>query len=166
MVHYSEPYVGYLGQFSAALLPRHATGNPEEMTTWEWNMKPVAAGPFVVTDWRSGESITMERNANYYEEGKPYLDKLIFRIIPEAASQTALMKQGEAQVHLWPGEDKVDYDAVMAGSAAQQLVPGVWNMAIDFNLSKPGDDDPFGFRAPPHIGRYPCAAGDFPCHRL
>ena len=152
IVHYSEPYVGYLGQFSAALLPRHATGNPEEMTTWAWNMKPVAAGPFVVTDWRSGESITMERNANYYEEGKPYLDKLIFRIIPEAASQTALVKQGEAQVHLWPGEDKVEYDALMAGSAAQQLVPGVWNLAIDFNLSKPGDDDPSASAPHPILG--------------
>ena len=152
VVQYSEPFVGYLGQFSAALLPRHATGNPEDMATWEWNMKPVAAGPFVVTDWRSGESISMERNPNYYEEGKPYLDNLVFRIIPEAASQTALMKQGEAQVHLWPGEDKVDYDAVMAGTAAQQLVPGVWNMAIDFNLSRPGDDDPSGSEPHPILG--------------
>ena len=152
VVQYSEPFVGYLGQFSAGLLPRHATGDPEEMTTWAWNMKPVTAGPFVVTDWRSGESITMERNANYYEEGKPYLDSLIFRIIPEAASQTALMKQGEAQVHLWPGEDKVDYDAVMAGTAAQQLVPGVWNMAIDFNLSRPGDDDPSASEPHPILG--------------
>jgi len=152
VVHYSEPYVGYLGQFSAALLPRHATGNPEEMMTWDWNMKPVAAGPFVVTDWRSGESITMERNPNYYEEGKPYLDQLVFRIIPEAASQTALMKQGEAHVHLWPGEDKVDYDAVMGGIAEQVLVPGVWNLAIDFNLSKPGDDDPSASAPHPILG--------------
>src|SRR5574339_765032 len=152
VVHYSEPFVGYLGQFSAALLPRHATGAPEEMTTWEWNMKPVVAGPFVVTDWRSGESISMERNLNYYEEGKPYLDQLVLRIIPEAASQTALMKQGEAQVHLWPGEDKVDYDAFMGGVAEQVLVPGIWNMAIDFNLSKPGDDDPSASAPHPILG--------------
>jgi peptide/nickel transport system substrate-binding protein len=152
IVHYSEPYVGYLGQFSAALLPRHATGNPEEMTTWDYNMNPVVGGPFVVTDWRSGESITMERNENYYEEGKPYLDRLVFRIIPEAASQTALMKQGEAHVHLWPGEDKVDYDAIMEGTAAQQLVPGIWNMAIDFNLSRPGDDDPSASEPHPILG--------------
>jgi len=152
IVHYSEPYVGYLGQFSAALLPRHATGKPEEMTTWAWNMKPVVAGPFVVTDWRSGESITMERNVNYYEEGKPYLDKLVFRIIPEPAAQTALMKQGEAHVHLWPSEDKVDYDSVLAGAAEQILAPGIWNMAIDFNLSKPGDDDPSASAPHPILG--------------
>lgn len=152
VIHYSEPYVGYLGQFSAALLPRHATGNPEEMMTWEYNMKPVVAGPFVVSDWRSGESITMQRNPNYYEAGKPYLDTLVFRIVPEPASQTALMKQGEAHVHLWPGEDKADYDTVMAGTAAQVLVPGIWNMVIDFNLSKPGDDDTSASAPHPILG--------------
>lgn len=152
VVHYSEPYVGYLGQFSAAVLPRHATGKPEEMTKWAYNMKPVAAGPFVVSDWRSGESITMERNPNYYEAGKPHLDKLVFRIVPEAASQTALMIQGEAQVHLWPGEDKVDYDKALNGSGEQVLVPGIWNLAIDFNLSKPGDKDPSASAPHPILG--------------
>jgi len=152
VAHYSQPFVGYLGQFSAGLLPRHATGKPEEMMTWAWNMKPVSAGPFMVTEWRSGESITMERNPNYYEEGKPHLDKLVFRIVPEPASQTALMKQGEAHVHLWPGEDKVDYDTVMAGTAEQVLVPGIWNVAIDFNLSKPGDSDPSASEPHPILG--------------
>ena len=151
VVQYSEPYVDYLGQFST-LLPRHATGAPEEMTTWEWNMKPVVAGPFVVIDWRSGESITMERNPNYYEAGKPYLDKLIFRIAPEPAAQTALMVSGEAQVHLWPSEDKADYDPLMNGKAEQVLVPGLWNMAMDFNLSKPGDDDPSASAPHPILG--------------
>ena len=152
IVQYSEPFVGYLGQFSAAVLPRHATGAPEEMTNWKYNMKPVVAGPFVVTDWRSGESITMDRNPNYYEEGKPYLDQLVFRIVPEPAAQTALVKQGEAHVHLWPGEEKAEYDSLMAGTASQVLVPGIWNMTIDFNLSKPGDDDPSASEPHPILG--------------
>lgn len=152
VVHYKEPFVGYLGQFSAAVLPRHATGKPEEMTKWDWNMKPVVAGPFVVKDWQSGQSITMERNPNYYEEGKPHLDKLVFRIVPEPAAQTALMKQGEAQVHLWPGEDKTPYDQALNGTAEQVLVPGIWNMTIDFNLSKPNDKDPSASAPHPILG--------------
>jgi peptide/nickel transport system substrate-binding protein len=55
-------------------------------------------------------------------------------------------------VHLWPGEDKVEYDSLMEGTAAQQLVPGVWNMAIDFNLSRPGDDDPSASEPHPILG--------------
>jgi len=152
IVKYSEPFVGYVGQFAAALLPRHATGDPARMGEWEWNRQPVGAGPFIVTEWKSGESITLDRNPNYYEDGKPYLDKLIFRIIPEPAAQTAVMKQGDAHVQLWPGEDKADWDKLMDGKAAQQLVPGIWNMAIDFNLSKPGDKDPSAAEPHPILG--------------
>ncbi len=152
VVKYAQPFTGYLSQFAAGLLPKHASGAAEAMASWDWNRRPVAAGPFVVTEWKSGESITLDRNPNYYEAGKPYLDRLIFRIIPEPAAQSAVMKQGDAQVHLWPGEDKADYDALMAGQAAQQLVPGIWNMAIDFNLSRPGDDDPGAGAPHPILG--------------
>ncbi len=152
IIHYAEPFVGYMGQFAAGVLPRHATGQPEEMGNWAWNRQPVGAGPFIVTEWKSGESLTLERNPNYFESGKPYLDKLIFRIIPEPSAQTAVMKQGEAQVHLWPGEGAAEYDQLMSGAAKQVLVPGIWNMAIDFNLSRPGDNDPSGADPHPMLG--------------
>ena len=80
---YSEPYPGYLDQFAYGLFPRHATGAPEEMTSWEWNRAPVTAGPFIVSNWASGESITLTRNPNYFEEGKPYLDSIVFAIVPD-----------------------------------------------------------------------------------
>lgn len=152
VVKYSTPSPGYLSQFAYGLLPRHATGAPADMANWEWNRKPVGAGPFILADWKSGESITLERNPNYFEPGKPYLDKLIFRTIPEAAAQTAIMLQGDAQVHLWPGEDQADYDALLAGKAKQVLVPGIWNMAIDFNLSQPFDKDPSAGAPHPILG--------------
>ncbi len=152
VVKYSTPSPGYLSQFAYGLLPRHATGAPADMANWEWNRKPVGAGPFILADWKSGESITLERNPNYFEPGKPYLDKLIFRVIPEAAAQTALMLQGDGQVHLWPGEDQADYDALLAGKAKQVLVPGIWNMAIDFNLSQPFDKDPSADAPHPILG--------------
>ena len=143
VVKYSSPYAGYLAQFAYGLLPRHATGKPEEMASWAWNRKPVGACPFMVTEWASGESITLERNPHYYQAGKPQLDKLIFRIVPEPAAQLALMMQGDAQVQLWPGVDDVaEYAKIVGNKAKEVLVPGVWNMAIDFNLSKPFDKDP------------------------
>jgi peptide/nickel transport system substrate-binding protein len=139
---YSTPYPGYIDQFSYGLFPRHATGKADDMTNWEWNRNPVGAGPFMVSDWKSGESITLTRNPNYFEAGKPYLDSLVFRIVPEPAAQTAMMMNGEAQFQLWPGEFKEDYDKLLAGKASQHLIPGIWNMAIDFNLSAPFDGDP------------------------
>lgn len=149
---YSEPYPGYLDQFAYGLFPRHATGAPEEMSSWDWNRAPVTAGPFILSNWESGVSITLTRNPYYFEEGKPYLDSIVFAIVPEPAAQTAMMMNGEAQVHLWPGEFKADYDSMLAGKAQQYLIPGIWNMAIDFNLSAPFDGDPSAAAPHPILG--------------
>jgi len=145
---YASPYPGYLDQFAYGLFPRHATGEVTDMPDWEWNKNPVGAGPFVLSSWESGQSITLTRNPNYFETGKPYLDSIVFRIVPEPAAQTAMMLQGDAQVHLWPGEVKTQYDELLKGKATQVLVPGIWNTAIDFNLSAPFDGDPGP--TPPH----------------
>ena len=149
---YSEAYPGYLDQFAYGLFPRHATGKPEEMASWEWNRKPVVAGPLVLSNWESGKSLSFTRNPNYYEAGKPYLDEIVFEIVPEPAAQTAMMLNGEAQMQLWPGEFKADYDTLLTGKAQQYLIPGIWNMAIDFNLSAPFDGDPTASAPHPILG--------------
>lgn len=145
---YSEPSIGYLSQFMYGIMPRHATGATADMKTWDWNRSPVSAGPFVVTEWNSGESIVMDRNPNYYLEGQPYIDRLIFRIVPDPGAQLAMMAQGEGTVQLWPGENKDVYDAQMNGNAAMQETPGQWNMALYYNLSAPYDGDEGA--EPPH----------------
>jgi hypothetical protein len=40
---------------------------------------------------------------NYYLEGQPYLDTLIFRIVPEPAAQLALMMEGVRRLWRVPG---------------------------------------------------------------
>ncbi len=149
---YSSSYPGYLDQFAYGLFPRHATGEPADMSNWEWNRNPVGAGPFILSNWASGESVTFTRNPNYFEAGKPYLDSLVFSIVPEPAAQTAMMLNSEAQFQLWPGEFKADYDELLKGKATQHLIPGIWNMAIDFNLSAPFDGDPSAATPHPILG--------------
>ncbi|HNF35644.1 MAG TPA: peptide ABC transporter substrate-binding protein [Anaerolineales bacterium] len=149
---YSEPYPGYLDQFAYGLFPRHATGKPEEMSAWAWNSKPVVAGPFILSNWESGKRLSFTRNPNYYEAGKPYLDEVVFEVVPEPAAQTAMMLNGEAQMQLWPSEFKADYDTLLTGKAQQYLIPGIWNMAIDFNLSAPFDGDPTASAPHPILG--------------
>jgi peptide/nickel transport system substrate-binding protein len=149
VVTYSEVNNAYPMQFAAGLFPCHAIGEPEAMTSWDWNRRPVAAGPFVVTEWAAGDNIIMDRNPYYYEEDKPYLDRLIFRVIPDPGAQMAVMIQGDGDVHLWPGSDSAEiYDAQVREVASLQEIPGPWNMAIRFNLSQPFDGDPGP--EPPH----------------
>lgn len=152
IVTYKTPYPSYQTQFTYAIFPRHATGEPADMANWEWNRNPVAAGPYIVKEWKAGDSIILEPNPNYYEEGKPYIERLIFKIIPEPAAQTAMMSQGDGDVHLWPGEPTEEYNQLVGDKAKLVTVPGIWNMAIDFNLSKPGDKDPSAKDPHPILG--------------
>lgn len=148
VVHYREMNQGYLQQFMAGLLPRHATGAPQEMLNWAWNLQPVGAGPYTLQSRVPGESLVMVRNPYYYLPDRPYIDRLIFQVVPDPGEQLALMASGAAEVQLLPEETKVVYDELMAGVATLQETPGQWNMALRFNLSRPDDDDPGPL--PPH----------------
>jgi peptide/nickel transport system substrate-binding protein len=46
---------------------------------------PVGTGPFVFKSWMSGQQIVVERNPGYWEPGKPYLDRIAFMLISNAA---------------------------------------------------------------------------------
>ena len=148
IVHYKKINQAYLQQFMYGLLPRHATGLASDMLNWAWNRKPISAGPFVVSEWLVGDSIVMKRNPHYYFAGQPHLDQLTFKIVADPAAQIKLMAEGEAHVQLWPGETKAVYDQRADKIASLQEIPGPWNMALHFNLSRPLDDNPGPL--PPH----------------
>jgi peptide/nickel transport system substrate-binding protein len=87
------------GNGMAFVFPRNA-GKPEEMKTWAFNRKPIGTGPFKVDEFVTGDHITLSKNTNYWQPGKPYLDKVIVRIVPSSEVGKQLMKNGEADV-MW-----------------------------------------------------------------
>jgi len=63
---------------------------------------PVGTGPYKLADWRTGQEITLARNADYAwppalfaNRGAPYFDELRYRVIPDPASQLAAFQAGE-----------------------------------------------------------------------
>jgi|GEM_PF-6176223 len=48
------------------------------------NNAPIGTGPFKFVKWERGSYIELTRNENYWREGLPYLDGIIFRVIPDA----------------------------------------------------------------------------------
>jgi peptide/nickel transport system substrate-binding protein len=59
---------------------------------------PVGTGPFMFVEWVKGDHITMEANPNYWREGQPKVQELIFRPIPESATRVAAIQTGEVDV--------------------------------------------------------------------
>ncbi|HHX75248.1 MAG TPA: hypothetical protein GX699_10140 [Firmicutes bacterium] len=67
--------------------PKHRLEGKDLLTDPEAMLDAVGWGPFKLGEWKRGEYIILERNEDYFEEGKPYLDRIIFRMIPDATAQ-------------------------------------------------------------------------------
>lgn len=146
VVKYSEVNVGYLDQFKW-IIPQHATGDVADMLNWEFNRQPIGTGPFKFAEWMAADHVTVLKNEDYREDGKPYLDGINFLVIPAEESRTARMLQGDAHVMLWPGSE-ADEQFAESDVAKERVAPGIWVTQLRFNLSKPFDGDPGP--EPPH----------------
>ena len=146
VVTYSAFNAGYVDQFPW-ILPRHATGDVAGMREWAFNRAPVGTGPFKLDEWSSGEYLQLSPNENYREEDKPYLDSLIFLVVPDESVRTAMMVEESAEIMLWSGQE-ADEQIEAAGVGQARTAPGVWVVEMRFNLSMPFDDDPGA--EPPH----------------
>ena len=72
----------------AQLLPKHLYEGTDVLTN-PWNNKPIGTGPFVFKEWSKGNHIVLERNPNYWDPEKPYLDRIIAR---SSTSSSALLR--------------------------------------------------------------------------
>jgi glutathione transport system substrate-binding protein len=84
----------------------------------------VGTGPFKFVSWTPGQEIVLERNPEYWESGRPMVDRVVFKLVPEDASRVAMLLSGEAQfVFPVPG---VQVDAV--SRAANVAIQKRWSI--------------------------------------
>ena len=67
----------------------------------DFGHKPVGTGAFKVTEWTTGQSITLERNKDYFKAGVPKLDKVNFQIGQEPVVNLLRLQKGEID---FPGD--------------------------------------------------------------
>ena len=137
-VTYSEFDSSYLDAFQWGILPEHASGEVADMADWESNRAPVGTGPFVLSEWRTGDRILLERNPNFREDGKPYLDRVVFLVVPSQETRAAMMTRGEAHVMLWPGSDlRPVFEE--AENVRLDPVESIWILRMFLNLGERGN---------------------------
>lgn len=59
---------------------------------------PVGTGPFMVKEFATGSHITFEKNPNYYEPEKPYLQTMRWNFVTNSNTRVLALKSGEAQI--------------------------------------------------------------------
>jgi peptide/nickel transport system substrate-binding protein len=59
---------------------------------------PVGTGPFTFGEWKSGDSLRLLKNKNYWQSGKPYLDEIVFHFIKDAQAMVVQLESGAIDV--------------------------------------------------------------------
>ena len=72
---------------------------------------PCGTGPFKFVEWVKNDHITLEANENYWG-GKPKLDKLIFKVIPDPSARLMALEVGEVQGIEYP--NPADFERIKA----------------------------------------------------
>ena len=126
--------------FTFGILPQHALSG-KDLNTDVYNEKPLGTGPFKVKEFKRGQYVVVERNPLYWRKDSkgvqlPYLDQIIFKIIPDSNTMVTQLKSGEIQM-----SSSVPYAQVKQLDA----VPGInivrnnilsWQH-LDFNFKGP-----------------------------
>jgi peptide/nickel transport system substrate-binding protein len=87
--------------FTFGILPKHRL-QAKNLNSDEYNEKPLGTGPFMVTEFRRGQYVVCDRNPNYWRRNSegaslPYLDRIIFKIIPDTNTLMTQLRSGEVQ---------------------------------------------------------------------
>lgn len=78
-----RPFLQLLAAAPASIFPAEYTKQVGD----QFGRKPVGTGPFKLGTWNANQLIVLEKNADYFEKGLPYLDKVEYKVVPEEATR-------------------------------------------------------------------------------
>jgi peptide/nickel transport system substrate-binding protein len=100
VLHLSQPapyLIHALDAQESPIIPKHiyegtrADSNPH-------NNAPIGTGPFRFVELVPGSHVILERNPDYWDKGKPYIDRIVFRFISDSGARAVALETGEADV--------------------------------------------------------------------
>src|SRR5262245_37612434 len=98
---------------------------------------PVCTGPFRVTEWVADSRVTLERFADYWEKGKPYLDKVVFQVVPDPTVRITMVRTGEVDIATDVDGKDVPGLAREPGLKVSELKPPARWTGLQWQVDKP-----------------------------
>ena len=93
VVEYEKPFAPALASWGMHVLPKHLLADYPDISRSPLNKKPVGTGPFRFLEWKTGEKTAFEASPDYFE-GRPFLSRVITRVIPDTATMFLELKSG------------------------------------------------------------------------
>ncbi|WNS74734.1 peptide-binding protein [Bacillus sp. DTU_2020_1000418_1_SI_GHA_SEK_038] len=137
----TEPYAPFITiTATMGVLPKHLLEDVPvaELGKHEFNTKnPIGSGPFKFSEWKDGQYVKVDAFDDYYE-GRPYLDSIIYKIVPDANAIIAQLQAGDI-TYTGITPSNVPIAQKMADEGKLELKSGVSNAwdYIGYNLRNP-----------------------------
>ena len=124
---------------------------------------PVGTGPFKLVEWKRDDHIKWERNKDYWQKGRPYLDGIEIRYVPDPVTASQMMQTKQADMWMGaPVKDQADLEkkGFVRNSGYAGLPPTIFlnttdpnkptgklkvREAIEYALDKPAMAKALGF---------------------
>lgn len=142
----SQPYAPFLTQlsvFDTPIVPKHLLEGQDILKS-DFANKPVGSGPFRFVEWNRGANLTLEANKSYWDAGKPYLDRIVYQVMPQPASRIAALETGEVDFVSDYYLAKADVPRLIKSEKYQarigKALPAIYFAQL--NMRKPPFDNP------------------------
>ncbi len=150
IVHYNSVYPGYLLQFGGeqvVIWPEHYCDPDQGFIAWDCARQPLSNGPYILEEWVVGDHLTFSKNPTYYQDGKPTIEQITVRIVPDDTVRKTMLLKGDAHVIPWVTEPIADELESETGVTLSVSPTSRWVMRLIPNLALRGTLDPV---AAPH----------------
>lgn len=146
-----QPYPGFAGTLGywVRIVPKHIWEKVSDPKNFD-NPEPIGAGPFKMVKWERGQYVEMEAVDEWFAapEGKPYLDKVIFKIYPDINTMVLALQKGEVDVTAQdiPASAAKQLEANKAIKLEQTPSLGYAYYSFNLNPAKPSPTQDAKFR--------------------
>ena len=145
----SKPHPALMLAMSSQLLsiiPQHIYGDGQDPKAHPRNSEDVVgSGPFKLVEFVRDQHIILERNENFFIEGRPYLDKIVMRIVKDGSARTIALESGEIMMSGFEQDPrnltrlKKNGDLLVSGKGYAAIGPINW---LAFNTKSGPTADP------------------------
>ncbi len=138
----------HLGRPQPSLLAMLASGfspvYPCHVEAKDMRRAPIGTGPFKLAEFKSNERVRLVRNPDYWRKGQPYLDGVVWSIVPNRSTRVLALVAGEFDMTS-TGDITVPIMQDIAQQAPQVICTlGPTNVTSNVlvNVKRPPFDDP------------------------
>jgi peptide/nickel transport system substrate-binding protein len=93
----SKPFAPLLPALSTFAASIYSKANALKWGT-QMGQHPLGTGAFALQKWDKGTQLELDKNTHYWQAGKPYLDKVIFKVVADDNSRILQLQSGAADL--------------------------------------------------------------------